>query len=87
MVMQNHAASRVSMDEASMDEAMVQKNCNDGCTCNDISMCGYKTSNASPFIVFDQNFKILTESVPPPVEQLVQYRSQITTPDIHPPIV
>jgi len=75
--------------DSSMHESMMQKGCcdNDCTACTGSASCGHNSNHVSAFILFNQ---FSSESHPRLqflMGQPVQYRSQIITPDIRPPVV
>jgi len=84
------SAQIVSFDNSKMNHSMQKKKCccSDNCVaCIGMISCTHSSNHASTFILSNQFFSKSFLSIQIPFQQSVQYRNQIITPDIRPPIV
>lgn len=90
--MKSTMSGQVRAINNSMHKSMMQKDCCGHCdnscvACEGMSSCGHSSNHVTPYILFTQYFFQSLQLASSSIEHLVQYHSQIITPDFRPPIV
>lgn len=90
--MNSAMSGQVTVIDNSMHKSMMRKGCcghcgNNCAACTSNLSCGQNVHHVSPFIIITQYFFKSLQTSQFPIEYFVQYHSQITTPDIRPPLV
>jgi hypothetical protein len=85
-------SSQMAVADNPMHESMMQKGCCDNCdnncvACNGMTSCGHSSNHVSAFIIFNRDLSLSQKLTLSSIEYIVQYHSQIITPDFRPPIV
>jgi hypothetical protein len=90
--MNSAMSSQVAVTDNAMHESMMQKdhcdNCDNDCTsCISMTSCGHSSNHVSACIIFNKDISLSQKNTQSSFEHIVQYHSQIITPDFRPPIV
>ena len=84
--------SQMAVADNPMHESMMQKGCCDNCddncvACNGMTTCVHSSNHVSAIIIFNEVLSLSQNFTLSSIEHIVQYHSQIITPDFRPPIV
>jgi hypothetical protein len=90
--MHSAISSQTAVTDNAMHESMMQEghcdNCDNNCTsCVGMTSCGHSSNHVPVFIIFNKDISLSQKIAQSSIEYIVQYHSQIITPDFRPPIV